>query len=257
MFPIYIPSRDRAGKIVLPSLLDACGLDYFIVVEPQFRNKYVKQYGPSKLLTLPKNNGGLPFVRNWITKRSVLVGDKFHWQIDDSVDAFFEWINKKKSACKIDYSLRLVEKSVLTYKNIGQAGIAHELFAWAANSKTRINKSCNTVLLMANNATARWRDNCVEDTDYSMQILNEGLCTMEFNAVAFHKPNSGSMAGGAKEVCYSENGPIVRCEGTMKLWPGCFKSAIRNGRTRLCPSRIWSTFKQRPIPVNEEPFQLT
>ena len=88
-----------------------------------------------------------------------------------------------------------------------------------------------------------------------MQILaEEKLCTILFNWVMFDKPASGSMDGGAKEVCYSDDGPRLRCEGMVKMWPGCFRYAMRNGRIRLCPGRVWSTFKQRLIPVAQKNF---
>ena len=257
MFPIYIPSRDRAGKIVVPALLAACGLDYRIVIEPQFWDGYIKEYGPSMLLVLPKNNGGLPFVRNWIKQKSISDGDQYHWQIDDNVKKFLVRRDGKNIQEKPSIGLAEIERWVLKYKNVDIAGMGHQLWAWSAGSPISINHAPNTVFLVKNSCKAAWRDNCPEDADFAMQVLTNGNCCAQFNHIIFDKPASGTMAGGAKEVCYSGDGPRLRSEGMAKLWPGCFEPAIRNGRWRVKPSRIWSTFKQRPIPLKEEPFQLT
>ncbi len=238
----------------MPKMLDECGLDYRIVVEPQFAEKYLHCYGADELLILPKSNMGLPYARNHIKAHSIATGAKYHWQLDDNVSAFLQRVNGYNLDSNAIDNITHIESVVRDYSNIGIAGMGHVCFAWTAKGAQNINKQIHTCFLVNNSTPCVWRDDCPEDTDYSMQVLSLGLCTILFSHCVFNKPASGSMSGGAKEVCYSNDGPKKRCDGLMKLWPGCFQSAERNGRMRIKPSRVWSTFKQRPISVTEKEF---
>jgi hypothetical protein len=77
-----------------------------------------------------------------------------------------------------------MEEFVLRYKNIAMAGPQYWMFA-PSRAKlppfvvgTRI-YSCN---LIRNDVPFRWRGRYNEDTDLSLRVLKDGLCTIQFNA---------------------------------------------------------------------------
>jgi hypothetical protein len=80
-----------------------------------------------------------------------------------------------------------------------------------------------------------------------MQVLNKGFCTILFNRLIIDKVTTLKMKGGNSEIEYGDNGRLKRAEGLQALWPNIFEIKIVNSQARIKPSRIWKTFKQRPI----------
>ena len=58
-YPIYIISKGRAFNPLTAKNLELSGLDYFIAVESQEKNDYVKALGEKRVLVLPFSNLGL------------------------------------------------------------------------------------------------------------------------------------------------------------------------------------------------------
>ena len=55
-YPIYIISKGRAFNPLTAKNLELSGLDYFIAVESQEKNDYVKALGEKRVLVLPFSN---------------------------------------------------------------------------------------------------------------------------------------------------------------------------------------------------------
>ena len=86
-----------------------------------------------------------------------------------------------------------------------------------------------------------------QDTDYSMQILNEGWVTMNFNKYLYDNPPFGKVEGGLTDE-YKNNAEELQRE-LIKLWPVFEQEKVigKEYATRIKPNRVWNKFQQRPI----------
>ena len=174
------------------------------------------------------------------------MGEKYHWQIDDNISSFKRRIDKKNVKDDPFVCLSGVENYVDKYKNIGAAGLKHVLFAWSAKDTKAFNSQVYSCVLFNNALDLWWRDELIEDTDYSLQILFANYCTVVFNRLIIDKATTMKMKGGNTEISHGGDGRRKRSENLQKQWPGIFKLTEQYGRVKVKPSRIWRTFKQRP-----------
>lgn len=250
-YQVYIPSKGRAKIGMTASLCISAGVPCSLVVEPQDREAYAGVFGEQQLIVLPENNRGIAFVRNFIKDFSRERDEAYHWQIDDNIKAFMVREYGKNLKRSADQVLPLVEEMVSRYSNIGIAGLTQTTFAWSAKSPVSINRQAYSCVLVNNVTRFRWRPDTCEDTDYSMQILVFGGCTMIFNTFLIDKMPSETLRGGNTEISYKDGGRERRVKNLLKAWPGAFTAGERYGKFATKPSRIWSKFMQRPISVHK------
>lgn len=244
---IYIPSRGRADNCITARILEAEGLNYVIVIEPQ-EEKLYKSFYP--YVVMDKNNMGISYVRNWIKKYSISKEEKYHWQIDDNIKSFRVRKYGKNEKSNAAYCLRRAENFVDRYSNVGIAGLTHTAFAFSRKTDIGLNKQVYSCILVNNSVDVWWRTNTVEDTDYSLQVLmteNNKYCTILFHRLLIEKAPTMKMKGGNTEISYSGKGRMVRSLGLIDQYPGWFKMTEQYGRPKILPSRIWSRFTQKPI----------
>lgn len=253
-YPVYIPSKGRSESCLTADILQSENIDFNIVVEPQDADGYIDIYGADKCLIMEHNDYGIAYARNWIKKHSTDRGEGFHWQIDDNIKSFRVRRNNKNQKIEAGYCLTEVERYNDAHCNIGISGLCHTAFAFSHKTDYGFNKQVYSCVLVRNELPLWWRDGLVEDTDYSLQVLTLGdnnWCTVLFHRLLIEKAKTMSMKGGNTEIEYSENGRLIRSLGLQKQWPGAFKISKQYGRVKVLPSRIWRTFQQRPIPINE------
>jgi hypothetical protein len=249
MHDIYIPSKGRADTCLTAKILESENIDFKIVIEPQDLSEYQKHYPASKLLVMPENNKGIAYVRNFCKDHSNAQQQTHHWQLDDNIKSFrIRQMNKNvkqaASAC-----LKTVEYYEQNFKNIGISGLRHTMFAFSQKESLSFNQQCYSAVLVNNKTPIRWRDKIVEDTDYSLQLLMNNYVTVLFNRVLIEKAVTMSMKGGHTDSTYKGSGRGVNQQNLCNAYPGIFELTEQYGRTKIKPSRIWRTFKQRPIPV--------
>jgi hypothetical protein len=63
-----------------------------------------------------------------------------------------------------------------------------------------------------------------------------------------NKITSMKMSGGNTEISHANGGREKRAIATQAQWPNIFKLKESKDGPRLAPSRVWSTFQQRPVP---------
>ena len=90
----------------------------------------------------------------------------------------------------------MVENITDQYDNIGASGLCHTMFAFAKNKSVDVNKQVYSCILVNNNLDVKWRENVVEDTDYSLQILSQKYCTLLFNKILIEKEATKVGNGG-------------------------------------------------------------
>ena len=219
-YPIYIVSIGRARSRLTSKSLEAMNVPYFIVVEPQQYDTYASVIDPKKILTLPyttdpKNPTGPGRARNWCRDHSISMGFDRHWVMDDNIHGFYRLHMNHRYKVADGAIFCAAEDFVDRYENIWIAGFQYRFFC-AQKSKyppfvanTRI-YSCllidNTMILHINGDEFLWRERYNEDTILSLDVLENGYCTVQFNSFLQGKVGTQTMKGGNSEMFYEPEG---------------------------------------------------
>jgi len=241
IFPIYIPSKGRAGKTPATKMFDKYGVPYRVIVEPQDHDNYAAHLDPAKLITLPDNNRGLVYARNFIKDHAVNAGAARHWQFDDDVRAMRRMHKGHRIYMDAGMALAIAEQFTERYTNIALTAFNEGGFL-PCNGTTqtqwppfRLNYRCYTCFLMRNDIPNRWRHRYNEDTDMTLQVLGDGWCTVLMNTLQFQggTTNYGGkvtkVKGGQQQV-YAEDGRLKMARDLERVWPGVVTTRRRWGR---------------------------
>jgi hypothetical protein len=244
-FPIYIPSKGRAGKCLTIDLLNKDNLDYFVVVEPQEFEDYQKAYGKERILVLPfQGHGSVVPSRNWIKEHAKKEGFKRHWQIDDDLRKFVRLYKGKKIDCPSSAVLLATEDFTDRYNNIAIAGIRSGAFIAGIKEPFSINRCVYGCILFLNDLPHKWRA-INEDNDMSLQVLTDGWCTVLMNVFMFeggYNEKSGGRHVDANAIQWREDS----IRQFKNLWPAA-KIVGAGDRRRASVDHLWKKFEQRPI----------
>jgi hypothetical protein len=219
-YPIYIVSFGRAHSRLTSKSLEAMNVPYFIVVEPQQYDTYASVIDPKKILTLPyttdpKNPTGPGRARNWCRDHSISMGFDRHWVMDDNIHGFYRLHQNHRYKVADGAIFKAAEDFVDRYENIWIAGFQYRFFC-AQKSKyppfvanTRI-YSCllidNTMILHFDEYEFLWRERYNEDTILSLDVLENGYCTVQFNSFLQGKVGTQTLKGGNSEIFYEPEG---------------------------------------------------
>ena len=246
VFPIFIPSKGRAEKCLTADFLEADDIPFRLVVEPQEFDAYAARYTPAKVLSLPfRNLGSVVPARNWIKKHATDEGAAFHWQIDDNIRSLREWAGGKRRKCSARMALWTVERFIDRFENVAIAGLRHQAFG--DTKPFSINRQVYCCVLVDNQHEFQWRGKRAEDTDYSLQVLTSGLCTILINAYLIEKASTGKMRGGNTDTVYQGDGKLEMVREMQRRWPRIVTLTRRYGIPRMNLPGIWRKFSQRPI----------
>jgi hypothetical protein len=248
-YPIYVPSKGRASTILTTKcLIEAKVENFYVVVEPQDQDSYEKQFNKANILVMPENNKGIAYVRNFCKEHAKTKGFSYHWQIDDNIQSFAIRQNQQNQKCLISDAIKLIESTVNQFTGIGAAGMKHQVFAWSEKNDIGYNRQVYTSMLLSTEPEVIFRDGLIEDADYNLQILFDCYSVVLFNRVVMNKITSMKMQGGNTEISHANGGREKRAIATQAQWPNIFKLKESKDGPRLAPSRVWSTFQQRPVP---------
>ena len=247
-YPIYIPSKGRADDCRTAEFLKKDKVPFFLVIQPQEFDEYASVYDKECLLTLPekelkKSKWPLPFTRNWIKHHATRSGAKRHWQIDDNIQGIQQVTKGRGRKCPSNMALATAEDFIDRYSNVAIAGLRHVAFAFLKDTPFSLNQQVYSCVLVWNELPNFWREETIEDTDYSLQVLSAGWCTVLFNAFVIQKANTDSMKGGNTDTVYKGDGRIKQARNLQKRWPGVVKGFTRRfGRPKVRINRVWSKF---------------
>ena len=250
-YTIYIPSKKRSNNCKTAIELQKEDINFKIVVEKNDLKNYLKFYNKKNIIVLDKENQGIAYARQFIKKYSSNKKELYHWQMDDDL-SFLKRKNNKNIKCSALYNIRKIEKYVQKYKNIGIASMRNSVFAFSLKPKYSINRQCVTSFLINNKCKAKFRNNIIEDTDFNMQVLVEGWCTIIFNRLLFNNPPVAKNKGGNTESHYAKITTLQK--NLIKQWPKCFELKLdeKNGQTKIKPSQIWKKFPQTLLKNNQK-----
>lgn len=228
---IYIVSKGRWESRLTSKCLEAMGVPYHIVVEPQERDAYAAVIDQAKILVLPFSNleqGSIP-ARNWIWEHAISTGASWHWILDDNIRTFYRLWRNRKVPVWTGTIFKIAEDFVDRYENVGQAGFQYDYFVprkdvWPA---FYLNTRVYSCILIRNDLPYRWRGRYNEDTDLSLQMLKDGWCTILFLAFLAKKISTLLMKGGNTDELYgglkaqqdASDGRLKMAEALMEQHP--------------------------------------
>lgn len=239
-FPIYIVSKGRWESRLTSKALESINIPYRIIIEEQEFDKYSKVIDPKKILLLPrkyqdeydtfddlgysKSKGPGP-ARNFAWDHSVLSGFKWHWVMDDNLDAFHRLNRNIKAEVTTGTIFKCMEDFVLRYENISIAGPNYYSFCKNTDSVPPyvLNTRIYSCLFIRNDIPYKWRGRYNEDTDLSLRTLKDKWCTIQFNAFLCGKVTTQRMSGGNTEVFYKNEGTLPKSQMLVDMHPDVSK----------------------------------
>ncbi len=246
-FPVFIPSKSRAGITYTTRALDRIGVPYRLIVEePQIEDylrffprerlivldpEYQRQYDTFDDLGLSKSVGP-GAARNFAWDRSIEEGFEWHWVMDDNIQTFFRLHENTIIQVGDGAIFHAMESWALRYTNVGMVGPQYDMFAPARSKlkplilNTRI-YSCN---LIRNDVGMRWRGRYNEDTDLSLRMLKAGWATAQFNTFLQRKTTTQQLRGGNTEAFYAGEGTLPKSRMLAEMHPDVARVVWRFGR---------------------------
>lgn len=239
-YPVYVPSKGRAGRSLTTEYLATSDVGYRMVVEPQEADAYRDTHGADRVLVLPFRDRGVAASRSWIKDHARDEGHARHWQMDDDIKMLRVWRSGKRPRIEADPALATIEDFVDRYENIAIAGLQHTAFGFDVKTPFSLNQQVYGVVLVNNELTQRWRG-LAEDTDFSLQVLSAGWCTVLFRAFQLETVSSGTNAGGHADA-WAADGRARRVRDLQRRWPRLIKATSRWGRPCFDAGHLWRRF---------------
>lgn len=235
-YPIYIVSKGRWDKCLTAKALDLMGMEYSVIVEPQELDKYKEHIEPKRLIVLDMTyldrydtcddlgntkSKGPGAARNFARDHSDSRGYVKHWVLDDNLHDFHRLHMNAKIPVRSSATFKAAEDFTDRFSNVPLSGMNYYSFCKTTDAvppfvpNTRI-YSC---LLVDNSSGYAWRGRYNEDTDLSLRILKDGLCTIQFNAFLCGKVTTQRMRGGNSEEFYDVEGTLNKSQMIADLHP--------------------------------------
>jgi len=249
-YPIYVVSKGRADTRLTSKSLEAMRIPYNIVVEKDEVETYKAAVNPKYCTVIEldktfqdeydtfddlgytKSKGPGP-ARNFAWEHAKSNGFKRHWVMDDNIDGFFRFNNNSRIMCLSGAIFRAMEDFSDRYTNLPMCGPNYYSFAVPCGRKqppiimnTRI-YSCN---LIECDIPYRWRGRYNEDTDISLRMLKDGLCTVQFNAFLQAKMVTQALKGGNTAAFYAKEGTTAKSQMLYDMHPDVTKLVIKYDR---------------------------
>ena len=248
-FPIYIISKVRWDTSYTARNLNWMGIkNYYIIVEEQEYDNYVKALGSEHILILDKkfqeeydtcdpegDKMGLPVgsgaARNFGWEHSIKNGYTHHWMMDDNIFGFYRLNKNRAYRVKSGAFFRAMEDFVLRYDNIAMSGpqytkfIPYKSLRQPLEWNTRL-YSCN---LIRNDVPFRWRCRYNEDTDLSLRMLKAGYSTVQFVPFLQDKATTQTVKGGNTSEIY-QIGTGVKSRALARLHPDVTEVVFKYNR---------------------------
>ena len=246
-YPIYIVSKGRWNSRLTSKALESMNVDYKIIIEEQEYDQYASVIDKNKILILPegykenydtfdtlgdtKSSGPGP-ARNFAWDHSISEGHKWHWVMDDNLDAFHRLNRNIKAEVTSGTIFKCMEDFVLRYSNIAIAGPNYYSFCKSTDRVPAyvLNTRIYSCLLIRNDIPYRWRGRYNEDTDLSLRVLKDNWCTLQFNAFLCGKVTTQRMSGGNTEVFYKNEGTEPKSKMLVDMHPDVSKMVWRFNR---------------------------
>jgi hypothetical protein len=250
-YPIYIISKGRWTsdcRLTAKSLEDI-KVPYFITVEEQEYENYLNATNPEfgTVLILDKKfqdeydtcddlgstkSKGPGAARNFCWDHAIKNGHKRHWVMDDNMVGFFRLNHNIRVKVSTGKMFRAAEDFVDRFTNVPISGLNYRFLATPTEYRPPFVKNTRiySCLLIENDIPYRWRGRYNEDTDLSLRVLKDGLCTIQFNAFLCGKVGTQQVKGGNTEAFYAHEGTMAKSQMQVYLHPDVSKLLFRFNR---------------------------
>jgi hypothetical protein len=233
-YPMYIVSKGRGDSRLTSRCFERIGVPYYIVIEPQDYDEYACVIDEDKILVLPfSNHGDGPGrARNWCWDHSKANGFKRHWVFDDNIEGFHRIYRNRIYPVADGGMFRVIEEFVDRFKNVPVSGLQYDFFTLNNNrySPFVLNTRIYSALLIENSCPHRWRGRYNEDTILSLDVLKDGMCTMQFNCLLQGKAPTQQLGGGNSAEFYSNEGTYNKSRMLEVIHPDVARVEWRYGR---------------------------
>lgn len=241
-YPIYIISKGRADTRHTAKTLEKMGIPYYIAVEPQEYDVYVKATSAAgdlgTVLELPFSNHGKGSgpARNWCWEHSQANGHARHWLMDDNIDGFVRLHKNKRYRVENGSGIfRATEDFVDRYENVALAGLQYKFFVVDDTNYPPyvLNTRIMSCFLIDNDCPEKWRGKYNEDVDLSIRVLKRGLCTMLIYSFLCGKLRTGTVKGGNTDEIYNnyaDDSATTKSQMLKEMHPDCVTIGERYGR---------------------------
>ena len=217
---IFIPSKNRVENSPLLKFAEENKANIIVVVEPQDFEKYHSRFPNFNYIVLPKDNGGITFVRNYIKAYSEKEQMLNYWQLDDDITGLF--YREGTKLIRSGFELLSKAKEQFNKKGVALGALEYRQFAWSATKEIVENSFCDSCVFVDNTKLQglRYREYVEgkEDRDYAMQVIKYGHKTGRTTMYAFSAPPNGSNAGGLKEIFYDLGKEEMCVSRMVELW---------------------------------------
>lgn len=239
---IFVPTKNRVENSTLLKFAQENNEKINVVLEPQDYENYKIKYPDFNYIILPKNNGGITYVRNFIKQYTETNSIENYWQLDDDITGFF--YREKTKLIRMDFKALKKAQIQFMQKNIALGSLEYRQFAWSATKDMVLNSFCDSCVFVDNTKLKGLMYNEYvegkEDRDFAMQVIKSGNKTGRTTLFAFSAPANGSNAGGLKEIFY-DLGKEKACVNRMiEIWGTeiCLPITKENGRNDI--KIIWN-----------------
>jgi len=181
--------------------------------------------------------------RNWIKQHATEAGHARHWQLDDNIYFAQRLYRGHRYHCRFAVALAVCEDFTDRYDNIGVSGLNYAMFAVPANTYAPyyLNVHVYSCTLILNALPYLWRPQYNEDTDYCLQVLAGGLCTVLINAFVVKKVQTMTVRGGNMPI-YQGDGRLRMARSLERDWPGVVRVERRFQRPQHVIANGWQKF---------------
>lgn len=233
LWPIYVPSKGRPKTSTCRLLRDS-HVPYSVVVEPQDFESYRAEQNHSWILTLPENDKGIAFVRNFIKDSATKEGLKWYWMLDDDITNTFLIDSGKAAKTPIGAVLLTAQKVFARSSLVAQGALEYQQFAWSAK-KDHAFGYCDVAVCInvkkTQNINYRKEMELKEDRDFTLQIFASGKLAMRATHCGFAAPKNGSNAGGLRDEYQKIGREADASKRMVEAWPGiCILHKKSDGR---------------------------
>lgn len=209
-YPVYVISKNRSDRLLTIRELELMQVPYNLVIEPQEYNQYAEKINKSKIIVLPfgnLNQGSIP-ARNFVWEHSISKGHERHWILDDNIEGFHRLNHNMKPKVTSGTIFKCAEDFTERYTNVVLSGFNYYSFCKTIDKVPPyyLNTRIYSCILIDNKIPYRWRGIYNEDTDLSIRVLKDGLCTILFNAFLAGKVTTMRMKGGNTDELYKNDG---------------------------------------------------
>lgn len=236
-YPVYIVSKGRYENPITAKAFLKDGVEFKILVEPQEVDLYAKSVGRERVLPLDFSNLGLGSypARNFGWEDSIKNGFKRHWMFDDNIYGMRRLYKGKRIRCNALEAIKTLEDFTDRYKNIGITAFNYYMFVTKTTKKPfYLNCHAYSAMLMNNEVDYRWRLKYNEDVDLCLQYLDNGWCTVLFNAFMADKVSTtAKLKGGNQDSLYKGNSfekKVLKARSLEEIWPKYAETRMRFNR---------------------------